>query len=503
MSTDITVPEDWEARHIEAEYVTVGGTFTVSLNPPMEKTGLSNEEVILMVTGNSAPSADAGKNRTVKVDVNQTFDASGSDDDFGISNYTWNFGDGQTGYGANLKHKFALPTGEDKHNYTVTLTIKDTAGVTNFTKIWVLVDGAPPVASFVAVQPPNGTATAPEVNEDKQNITFNASETTDNVGVFNYTWDFDDGKFGYGMAVKHTWTQPGEYNVTLNVTDKAGWWANKTIVVVVRDITNPFARITFNGDSVIYLEEMSTKKPVVNGARSTDNVKIVSYEWNFGDGSAAVPGTEILKSEINHSYAKLGKFNITLKVFDAGGNFNVSDPVVIEVKEKPKTPDLKVESIKVENAADFKISGSDIHDGDKVKITVKVKNNGDGAISAGNANTDYSIQFTYGTHKISMKRSLTIAAHGEATVTVYWDKAKQGKYKICADTDPENRIGEVDETNNKKCSKTYDITYSWTLIGGISAGVIVVIVLAAVGWYMSKKASEERREKLRQRKKIR
>jgi len=498
MSTEITVPVGWEARHIEAEYVTVSGTFTVSLNPPMEKTGLSNEEVLLTVAGNSAPSADAGKNRTVKVNVNQTFDASGSDDDFGISNYTWNFGDGQTGYGVNLKHKFALPTGEDKHNYTVTVTVKDTAGVINSTNIWVLVDGAPPVANFVA-DPLNLT-----VVEDKGKMFFNASTTTDNVlPVASYTWDFDDGKFGTGMAVNHTWTQPGEYNVTLNVTDKAGWWANRTVLITVLDNTTPRALITFNGDSVIYKEEMSTKKPVVNGSRSTDNVKIVSYEWDFNDGSTKVTGTDISKSEVNHSYEKLGKFNITLKVFDAAGKSNVSDPVVIEVKEKPKIPDLKVDSIKVENAAGFKLSASDIHDGDKVKITVVIRNDGDGAIDASSANKDFSIQFTYGTHKITMKRTLTVAAHSSVTVTAYWNKAKQGKFKICAEADPENRIGETNENNNKMCTKTYEITYSWMILGGIIGAVVAIFVLGGLGWYFSKKASEERKEKLRQRKKIR
>jgi len=485
----------WEARHTDAEYVVVSGTFTVTMNPPMEMTGISSEMVVINVTGNKIPVADAGHNKTVKVNVNQTFDASASSDDFGISNYTWNFGDGTMGYKEVSVHKFALPNGEDMHNYTVTLTVKDTAGVTNSTKIWVLVDGAPPVATFAA----NKTV----ADEDKDKIGFNASGSSDNIKPtkLNYTWYFGDGKFAYGIAVNHTWVQPGSYNVTLNVTDAAGWWANHTVTVTIKDITHPIARITFNGESSLFLEDKVNL--TFNGSQSTDNVKVVLYNWSFGDGSSIVSGNKTKAQEVIYKDTKKGKFNVTLTVVDAQGITNTSVPITIEVKEKPKIPDLTIDSIKVENAASFKMEGLGIHDGDKVKITVKIKNNGDGAISAGNANTDFSIQFTYGTHKISVKRLLTIAAHGETTVTIYWDKAKQGKYKICGEADPENRIGELDESNNKKCSKTYDITYSWTLIGGISAGVIVVIALAAVGWYMSKKASEERREKLRQRKKIR
>ena|GEM_PF-2012700 len=505
-TTDLTVPAGWEARKVDAEYVTVSGTFTVTMNPPMEMTGISSEMVVLNVTGNKVPVADAGANRTVKVGVNQTFDASASSDDFGISNYTWNFGDGTLGYKEVSVHKFAL-TGEDKHNYTVTLTVKDTAGVTNTTKIWVLVDGAPPVATFVATGSVNGTANHPVANEDQEKIYFNASGSTDNVGKANYTWYFGDGRFAYGVAVNHTWVQPGTYNVTLNLTDAAGWWANHTVSVTIKDITHPIARITFNGESSIYLEDKVNL--TFNGSKSTDNVKVVLYNWSFGDGNTGtivkgnLSGNATQAQEITYQYTKIGKYNVTLMVHDAAENTNVSVMIAIEVKSKPKIPDLQITSIKVENAASFKMDGLGIHDGDKVKITVVVKNNGDGAIIAGSSNTAFSIQFTYGTHKISTKTGLTIAAHGETTVTVYWEKAKQGKYKICGEADPENRIGETDESNNKLCSKTYDISYSWTLIGGISAGVIVVIVLAAVGWYMSKKASEERREKLRQRKKIR
>ena len=504
-TTDLTVPAGWEARHISAEYVIVSGTFAVTMNPPMEMKGINSEMVVLNVTGNKVPVADAGGNRTVKVNVNQTFDASASSDDYGISNYTWNFGDSVMAYKEVSVHKFTLPTGEDKHNYTVMLTVRDTAGVTNTTKIWVLVDGAPPVATFVATGSINGTVDHPVANEDQEKIYFNASGSADNVKIANYTWYFGDGRFAYGMVVNHTWVQPGTYNVTLNVTDTAGWWANHTISVTIKDITHPIARITFNGESSIYVEDKVNL--TFNGSMSTDNVGVVTYNWTMGDGnggtlvSGMLSGNKTKAQQVVYQYTKTGTFNVTLKVYDAAGNYNVSTAITIMVKSKPKIPDLQITSIKIEDVG--QISSMGIHDGDRVKITVTVTNNGDGAIGAGQANTEYSIQFTYGTHKITIKNGLTITAHGTATVTVYWDKAKQGKYKICGEADPENRIGETDESNNKLCTKTYDVTYSWTLIGGISAGVIVVVALAAVGWYMSKKASEERREKLRQRKKIR
>lgn len=54
-----------------------------------------------------------------------TFDASASSDDKGIASYAWSFGDGTSGSGAKVSHKYAL-----RGSYAVTLTVKDAAGHT-------------------------------------------------------------------------------------------------------------------------------------------------------------------------------------------------------------------------------------------------------------------------------------------------------------------------------------------------------------------------------------
>jgi|WetSurMetagenome_2_1015567.scaffolds.fasta_scaffold45948_2 serine protease len=55
-----------------------------------------------------------------------TFNASISSDDKGIVSYSWSFGDGSTGSGAQVKHSYRL-----SGIYKVTLTVKDTAGQTS------------------------------------------------------------------------------------------------------------------------------------------------------------------------------------------------------------------------------------------------------------------------------------------------------------------------------------------------------------------------------------
>ncbi|MCS7182351.1 MAG: S8 family serine peptidase [Thermoanaerobaculum sp.] len=54
-----------------------------------------------------------------------TFDGSSSSDDVGISSYSWNFGDGTTGTGVTTSKTYAA-----SGTYSVTLTVRDTAGQT-------------------------------------------------------------------------------------------------------------------------------------------------------------------------------------------------------------------------------------------------------------------------------------------------------------------------------------------------------------------------------------
>ncbi len=55
-------------------------------------------------------------------------------------------------------------------------------------------------------------------------ITFKGTDSYDPDGtIINYRWDFgDDTKAEEGIEVKHTFTTPGIYHVTLTVTDDLG-----------------------------------------------------------------------------------------------------------------------------------------------------------------------------------------------------------------------------------------------------------------------------------------
>ncbi|MEM3137612.1 MAG: PKD domain-containing protein, partial [Thermofilaceae archaeon] len=68
-----------------------------------------------------------------------------------------------------------------------------------------------------------------------ETVIFDASMSTDNIGVASYEWDFGDGEKGTGVKVTHVYKKAGTYTVTLAVKDKAGNTGTHSITVIVRE----------------------------------------------------------------------------------------------------------------------------------------------------------------------------------------------------------------------------------------------------------------------------
>jgi len=86
------------------------------------------------------------------------------------------------------------------------------------------IEGEPPVADFVV--PGNISA--------NQTIVFDASGSFDEDGVVvYYNWDFGDGEKGSGVTPSHVYENPGQYIVTLVVTDDNGNTYSKSIIVTI------------------------------------------------------------------------------------------------------------------------------------------------------------------------------------------------------------------------------------------------------------------------------
>jgi PKD repeat protein len=165
----------------------------------------------LIVSDNQAPITNADGECTFR---DCAFDGTGSTDPDGtIVSYEWDFGDGSTDSGATVSHTY-----EDLGPHTATLTVTDNEGLTATTVVEVTTTNAPPVASFTA-------------NCDWPDCEFDGSGSTDDGSIVTYEWDFGDGSTDSGATVSHTYDKPGDYDVTLTVTDNDGATDDVTVTV--------------------------------------------------------------------------------------------------------------------------------------------------------------------------------------------------------------------------------------------------------------------------------
>lgn len=162
--------------------------------------------------------------------------ASSSDPEGADLTYLWQFGDGSQSTQISPSHLFTEGV------YTVTLTVTDNFGQTDSDTLVMVVDAAisgneAPVA--------NAAATAPVAVNVGETVRFDASLSTDDVGITSYDWDFGDSNSGEGVTQNHTYSSPGSYTATLTVTDVEGLTDQATVDITV---TRPIAYTCDNLD---------------------------------------------------------------------------------------------------------------------------------------------------------------------------------------------------------------------------------------------------------------
>ncbi len=134
---------------------------------------------------------------------------------------------------------------------------------------------------------------------------MNASGST-GTGL-SYDWGFGDGGSGSGFSTNNTYTSAGIYTITLTVTDSIGQTAQQFQNIQVNGPLGPIANFTAN--------PLSGNAPLtvnVDGSASTGSN--ITYDWDWGDGSAHGSGPTA-----SNTYNNTGPFTITLTVTDNVG----------------------------------------------------------------------------------------------------------------------------------------------------------------------------------------
>ncbi|MGS0525491.1 PKD domain-containing protein [Zobellia nedashkovskayae] len=282
--------------------------------------GLTNTETVSITVEskeNTAPVAKVSTNKTSgTLPLAVAFTGSGSTDDTGITEYSWDFKDGNGSDQSDASHTF-----ETAGIYEVELTVTDAEGLTNTETVSITVESKENTAPVAKISSNKTSGTLPLA------VAFTGSGSTDDTGITEYSWDFKDGNGSDQSDASHTFETAGTYAVELTVTDAEGLTSTETVSITVesKENTAPVAKISSNKTSgTVPLAVAFT------GSGSTDDTGITEYSWDFKDGN----GSD--QSDASHTFETAGTYAVELTVTDAEG-LTSTETVSITVESKENT----------------------------------------------------------------------------------------------------------------------------------------------------------------------
>ena len=160
----------------------------------------------------------------------------------------------------------------------------------------------------------------PDVNEA---VVFDASGSTDPDGtIVEYRWVVDGQNQSAGETLSYTFTESGDHEVQLYVTDDDGVTtsASRTITVNARpEVSLPEVNATTGDPTVI--------EPTVN-----DDGTIARYEWYVDGGLVTTEAT------LSYAFTEGGRYQVRLQVTDDNGATRAASQVVRVSEATTPTP---------------------------------------------------------------------------------------------------------------------------------------------------------------------
>ncbi|MEI6949270.1 PKD domain-containing protein [Paraflavisolibacter sp. H34] len=197
--------------------------------------------------------------------------------------FTWHFGDGTTSQQKDPVKTFA--TGK---TYTVKLVSASGSCADSVSK-----------AVTVSTRPAPAFSATGETSSCKAPFTVSFKNTT--AGTYTYKWLFGDGGSSTQAQPSYTYKAPGLYTVRLIVFYGSGCSDTLTRSEYIR-IQQP--AVTLSGLQRTGCTPLAVKPT----ATIANQEAIVSYLWDFGDGTTST------QSNPTHTYTRPGNFAVTLTV---------------------------------------------------------------------------------------------------------------------------------------------------------------------------------------------
>jgi len=207
--------------------------------------------------------------------------------------YFWNFGDGTSANGQTVQ-KIYNTVG----SFPVSVQIQTSQGILSGSTTATISGQAG--GGQVAINGPFNAAPG-------QTITMSA--TLNLIGAFasQYFWNFGDGTNGAGQTVSKAYTNPGTYQITVQVQTTQGFLTGTTTATIGAQTTT--GQVSINGPFNLAVgQTASMTATLLMGASASQ------YFWNFGDGTTANGQT------VQKAYNTAGTYTITVQAQTAFGS---------------------------------------------------------------------------------------------------------------------------------------------------------------------------------------
>lgn len=229
------------------------------------------------------------------------------------SSVIWQFGDGSTGSGPGgspVQHTYAAAG-----NYTAEATVS-VQGSSWVGHAYETVQAK----ANPKVPPPLALAFDPTPTEGVAPLGMNVSASaTGGTAPYAATLNFGDGTpdvvdsgwAGSVVAFAHVYELPGEYTITITLTDASGATLTSTAGVLV------LGSIPFVASAQITSKTSGTA-PFTGTflAQVTEGLGPYTVNWTFGDGTY---GSGVIGAPLTHTFTSAGTYTVVLTVTDADG----------------------------------------------------------------------------------------------------------------------------------------------------------------------------------------
>lgn len=300
-----------DTRQNPQHIYTAAGTYSVSLSVTTEvgQSPITTEtdfiEVEELPKANFSASPTSGP---APLNVNFTDLSTGGSDV--ITEWLWDFGDSTSSTLPSPSHRYA-----SDGVYDVSLTVTTSSGKSStLIKTGFITAQQSPDAAFSAT-PRNGEAPF--------TVQFTDLSDPGSAPITTWAWDFGDGTISTDRNPFHSYTAPGRYTVTLNVSTAVG--SDKaTQINYITVEQKPVAAFTATPTS-----GAAPLTVVFADQSSPGSSEITAWAWDFGDGTSSS------QQNPSKTYSQPGVYTVKLTVTSAAGSGSITKANHITVRQLP------------------------------------------------------------------------------------------------------------------------------------------------------------------------